>query len=144
MHYLIYCLCFLSQVELTVSRKVDDTSLTTRLLNPFWTWLAQFIPASIAPNVITLAGFICQLLAFWVSDPSVVQWIGSKTSAISAAVETSQAKCTVKGLGINAVPANLTDGVLVFIRLGAEPDCDSVRIAVTVKSPGGMSTTQVF
>lgn len=88
MHYLIYCLCFLSQVELTVSRKVDDTSLTTRLLNPFWTWLAQFIPASIAPNVITLAGFICQLLAFWVSDPSVVQWIGSKTSAISAAVFT--------------------------------------------------------
>lgn len=65
-------------------------------------------------------------------------------SAISAAVETSQATCTVKGLGIDAVPANLTDGVLVFIRLGAEPDCDSVRIAVTVKSPGGMSTTQVF
>jgi len=68
--------------------QVSDRSLTTRLLDPFWNWLASFIPASVAPNVITLAGFICQLLAFWVSDPSVVQWIGDKTSAISAAVFT--------------------------------------------------------
>jgi hypothetical protein len=70
------------------SLKVSDGSVTTRLLSPFWTWLASFIPASIAPNVITLAGFICQLLAFWVSDPSIVQWIGGKTSAVSAAVFT--------------------------------------------------------
>jgi hypothetical protein len=70
------------------SLKVNDGSVTTRLLSPFWTWLASFIPASIAPNVITLAGFICQLLAFWVSDPSIVPWIGGKTSAISAAVFT--------------------------------------------------------
>ncbi len=68
--------------------KVSDGSLTTLLLNPLWIWLAKFIPASIAPNVITLSGFVCQLLAFWVSDPSIVQWIGGKTSAISAAVFT--------------------------------------------------------
>ena len=73
---------------LTIPLKVSDGSLTTLLLNPFWVWLAKFIPASIAPNVITLAGFICQLLAFWVSDPSIVQWIGGKTSAVSAAVFT--------------------------------------------------------
>ena len=73
---------------LTILLKVKDDSLTSRLLNPFWTWLASFIPASVAPNVITLAGFICQLLAFWVSDPSIVQWIGNATSAVSAAVFT--------------------------------------------------------
>jgi ribosomal protein L11 len=65
-------------------------------------------------------------------------------STISAAVETSQAKCTVKGLGLNAIPANVTDGVLVYVRLGDEDDCDTVRVAVTVKSPRGISTTQVF
>ena len=72
----------------TTLLKVSDGSLTTRLLNPFWSWLANFIPASVAPNVITLAGFICQLLAFWVSDPSIVMWIGNTTSAVSAAVFT--------------------------------------------------------
>lgn len=76
------------RAALTAASQVSDVSLTTRILNPFWNWLAGFIPASIAPNVITLAGFICQLLAFWVSDPSVVTWIGSEVSAVSAAVFT--------------------------------------------------------
>ncbi len=40
---------------LTAVAQVSDGSLTTRLLNPFWSWLAGRIPASIAPNVITLA-----------------------------------------------------------------------------------------
>ena len=136
------------------------TQLGARSLEGFWVWISDANQdASLAFSNTQLAvGSVFRGLATTPADtlgdlltqtgymplPTLYKNSMPSGSAISAAVETSQAKCTVKGLGINAVPANLTDGVLVFIRLGAEPDCDSVRIAVTVKSPGGMSTTQVF
>lgn len=36
-------------------------TLTTRLLSPIWQYAASFIPITVAPNVITLAGFTCTL-----------------------------------------------------------------------------------
>jgi hypothetical protein len=93
-------------------------------------------PTDTVGDLLTQAGYVVLPTLYKNSMPS--------GSTISAAVETSQAKCTVKGTGIDAIPANLTDGVLVYVRLGAEDDCKSVRITVTVKSPGGISTTQIF
>jgi len=36
-------------------------TLTTRLLSPVWEYAAGHIPITVAPNVITLAGFTCTL-----------------------------------------------------------------------------------
>lgn len=34
-----------------------DRSLVSRSLEPFWTWLARYVPERVAPNAITLSGF---------------------------------------------------------------------------------------
>ena len=36
-------------------------TLTTRLLSPVWCYADRFIPPTVAPNVITLGGFVCTL-----------------------------------------------------------------------------------
>jgi ethanolaminephosphotransferase len=60
---------FLSDQDLeSIARwryKVVDASISTRLLTPFWNWLALFVPTNVAPNVLTLAAFACVLQAFW-------------------------------------------------------------------------------
>eukprot|EP00761_Pharyngomonas_kirbyi_P007035 gb/GECH01007044.1/.p1 GENE.gb/GECH01007044.1/~~gb/GECH01007044.1/.p1 ORF type:complete len:400 (+),score=43.92 gb/GECH01007044.1/:1-1200(+) len=44
-----------------------DNSITLKyVLRPFHNWIIQFFPKSIAPNLITIFGLICQLLAFFV------------------------------------------------------------------------------
>ncbi|CAN6655124.1 cholinephosphotransferase 1 [Trichomonascus vanleenenianus] len=40
-------------------RSVDKSYLSKYILNPYWTWAAQFMPSWLAPNVITLIGFAC-------------------------------------------------------------------------------------
>jgi choline-phosphate cytidylyltransferase len=40
------------------------------MLTPLWDKLASRIPPTIAPNVITLLGLVCQLLAYWVVEHS--------------------------------------------------------------------------
>lgn len=45
--------------------KVQDYSVSTKFLNPVWSWIAAKIPRSIAPNVLTLAGLFCVLQAYW-------------------------------------------------------------------------------
>jgi choline-phosphate cytidylyltransferase len=52
------------------TNKVNDRSLTTKMLTPLWDKLAKRIPSTIAPNVITLLGLVCQLLAYWVVEHS--------------------------------------------------------------------------
>lgn len=39
--------------------RVEDESVSTWLLTPFWNWLLKWIPHTVAPNVLTLAGFLC-------------------------------------------------------------------------------------
>lgn len=39
----------------------SERTITTRALNPFWEWAASLIPPTVAPNVLTLAGFTCTL-----------------------------------------------------------------------------------
>jgi hypothetical protein len=49
-------------------------TLTTRLLNPIWNHAARFIPQTVAPNVITLAGFTCTLQVAYVSARARYMW----------------------------------------------------------------------
>ena len=65
-------------------------------------------------------------------------------STITASMDTGEAKCTVKGTNIDKFPSNQISGMLVFVRLGSEADCTTVGVSVTVKSPGGISTTGTF
>lgn len=37
---------------------MDKSYLSYYVLNPYWTWCAQFMPSWLAPNVITLLGFL--------------------------------------------------------------------------------------
>lgn len=39
-------------------KSVDKSLLSKYILNPYWTWCAQFMPRWLAPNVITLLGII--------------------------------------------------------------------------------------
>jgi len=42
-------------------------TMTTRVLSPVWEYAADFIPVTVAPNVITLAGFVCTLQAYYLT-----------------------------------------------------------------------------
>jgi ethanolaminephosphotransferase len=59
---------FVSDGDIEALRKwkysVVDHSITTKLVNPFWNWLVSFVPKECAPNVLTLAGFVCIILCF--------------------------------------------------------------------------------
>ena len=81
---------FLSEQELDNlahwKYKVVDSSVTTKILTPFWNWLVTFVPANVAPNVLTLAAFGCVLQAFWVVVVHGDEF--PKASAISAAILT--------------------------------------------------------
>ena len=66
--------------------KVVDNSITTTMLTPIWNRLVLFVPANVAPNVLTLAAFGCVLQAFW-----LVVWHGDefpRASAVGAAILT--------------------------------------------------------
>lgn len=62
---------FLSEADLDGFRRwkyaVVDNSFTTIYMSPFWNWVVQYIPKECAPNVLTLAGFLCAIQAFVVS-----------------------------------------------------------------------------
>eukprot|EP00288_Rhodomonas_lens_P019588 CAMPEP_0177690858 /NCGR_PEP_ID=MMETSP0484_2-20121128/993_1 /TAXON_ID=354590 /ORGANISM="Rhodomonas lens, Strain RHODO" /LENGTH=519 /DNA_ID=CAMNT_0019201435 /DNA_START=134 /DNA_END=1690 /DNA_ORIENTATION=+ len=45
----------------------SERTITTRALNPFWEWAASLIPPTVAPNVLTLAGFTCTLQAYYLA-----------------------------------------------------------------------------
>lgn len=53
-------------------RGVDHTirskqTITTRILDPFWEWCTEFVPATVAPNLLSLAGTTCILQAYYVT-----------------------------------------------------------------------------
>lgn len=41
-----------------------DNSISTKLLTPWWNFLVNFIPATVAPNILSLTGLICILYFF--------------------------------------------------------------------------------
>lgn len=41
-----------------------DNSITTKISTPFWNFCVRFVPATVAPNIISLAGLICILYFF--------------------------------------------------------------------------------
>jgi cytidyltransferase-like protein len=44
--------------------KVDDKSITTKIFTPFWNILVSFVPETVAPNILSLAGFLFILYSF--------------------------------------------------------------------------------
>eukprot|EP01094_Clydonella_sp_ATCC50884_P005021 TRINITY_DN14001_c0_g1_i1.p1 TRINITY_DN14001_c0_g1~~TRINITY_DN14001_c0_g1_i1.p1 ORF type:complete len:527 (+),score=160.47 TRINITY_DN14001_c0_g1_i1:98-1582(+) len=47
------------------SHGVDDHSITTMLLTPFWNWVVHKVPSNVAPNVLSLAGLLCLMQAYY-------------------------------------------------------------------------------
>ncbi|XP_046543458.1 ethanolaminephosphotransferase 1-like [Haliotis rubra] len=45
---------------------VDTSPVANYICHPFWNWVVQFYPLWIAPNVLTLSGFLLLLLSFFV------------------------------------------------------------------------------
>jgi ethanolaminephosphotransferase len=43
---------------------VEDKSITTQIFNPWWNWVVKFIPNTVPPNIISLAGLLCILYYF--------------------------------------------------------------------------------
>jgi phosphatidylglycerophosphate synthase len=41
-----------------------DHSITTKLFTPWWNFIVRFVPATVAPNILSLAGLICILYFF--------------------------------------------------------------------------------
>lgn len=41
---------------------IDTSPISTYITHPFWNYVVEFVPMSIAPNVLTLAGFGCTLM----------------------------------------------------------------------------------
>jgi len=44
--------------------QVVDNSFSTKLMTPFWDWLVSFVPNTVAPNILTLTGFLCVLYSY--------------------------------------------------------------------------------
>lgn len=42
---------------------IDSSPISQYITHPFWNFVVQFVPMSIAPNVLTLAGFSCTLMS---------------------------------------------------------------------------------
>jgi phosphatidylglycerophosphate synthase len=45
--------------------KVIDNSISTKILTPFWDRVLENVPVSVAPNLLTLLGLICVIIAFY-------------------------------------------------------------------------------
>ncbi|EKX32318.1 hypothetical protein GUITHDRAFT_121513 [Guillardia theta CCMP2712] len=45
--------------------KRRNKTITTIVLSPFWDWVASLVPRTVAPNILTLAGFTCTLQAYY-------------------------------------------------------------------------------
>jgi hypothetical protein len=43
----------------------EDSSLSSKILWPFWNAVARLVPQSVAPNLISLAGLLCTIQAFY-------------------------------------------------------------------------------
>lgn len=41
---------------------IDTSPLSQYVMHPFWNFVVEFVPMSIAPNVLTLAGFACTIM----------------------------------------------------------------------------------
>ena len=46
---------------------VQDNSISTKLLFYFWNLIAKLFPANVAPNVISLAGLLCLMQAWYLT-----------------------------------------------------------------------------
>lgn len=44
-----------------------DNSISTKLLNPFWNFIASLIPDDVAPNTLSLAGLLCLLQSYYLT-----------------------------------------------------------------------------
>lgn len=51
--------------------KVNDTSITTKIFTPFWNYVASYVPDTVAPNILSLAGLLCILYAYNISCLSI-------------------------------------------------------------------------
>ena len=62
---------FLTETEklnlLTYDKDEGRESITQKLLTPFWDYVAKLVPRSVAPNVLSLAGLLCQVQAFYIA-----------------------------------------------------------------------------
>lgn len=47
---------------------VEDNSITSEYLNPMFNYFTTWIPYNVAPNVVTLIGFICTMYAFYLTQ----------------------------------------------------------------------------
>jgi len=62
-------------------RSVDKSLIQKYILNPYWCWLVEKVPLWVAPNLITLSGFmfmvfsICLMLVFGSNWEEVPRWI---------------------------------------------------------------------
>jgi phosphatidylglycerophosphate synthase len=62
--------CFTHQeieVVKTYKYNVKVDSICAKFLRPFWNWLIEFFPLTIAPNLITLIGFLFEVVSFLIS-----------------------------------------------------------------------------
>lgn len=49
------------------SYSVDDPSITTKLLSPFWNYVVDWVPDIVAPNVLSLSGLLLLVYSFYIS-----------------------------------------------------------------------------
>ena len=137
------------------------TKVGARKIDGFWVWISdantdstlKLVGTQLATNTVfkdvvstSTNPTINTLLsdAGYLSTPFLYDNAMPSGSTITASMDTGGAKCTVKGTNVDKFPSNQISGMLVFVRLGSEADCTSVGVSVTVKSPGGVSTTSTF
>lgn len=47
------------------TEEIEDNSISSKILSPLWEAIANLVPGSVAPNVLSLAGLLCTIQAFY-------------------------------------------------------------------------------
>ena len=48
--------------------KVEDRSIISKLMNPFWNRLVTLMPTTVAPNIISFVGLLCVVYAYYLTS----------------------------------------------------------------------------
>lgn len=120
---------FLSRKELrnlsTWKYSVEDNSITTEWLTPFWKYLTDLMPKTVAPNVISFVGLLCTILSYYYLDTSSILMLLLSASLIFIyqnldAVDGMHARKTRNGSPLGELVDHACDNITsVFLILGA-------------------------
>jgi len=94
---------------------VDNSPISKYVMHPFWNWCVQFVPRSIAPNVLTITGFmftILQYVLLAIYDPT---FNAQTAERLTHNIERRSPEPAPGGIGNRGLPGTAIPSFIWFI-----------------------------